>query len=63
MIKKINPLPWRVGNGGCIVSDLPGEHIDDPETVKFYGGYLVCESINSANSYLILKAVNNYKGA
>lgn len=48
---------YRKGNHGSIVTDtpIPG---NDESSIKFYGGYLVCESITDENARRIIAEHN-----
>ena len=53
---KPTPGPWRDGKYcGAIVSDSPIEgYTQDEGSVKFYGGYVVCESVAACNMSAII---------
>lgn len=62
------PTPWRVGKSRDIVSDAPefstteesSRFKDDPHSLKYYGGYLIAESMRIRNRDHVLRAVNNF---
>jgi len=60
---KHTPTPWRIGNhGGEIVADS-SERIFingaiEKDSVEYYGGFLVAESISQPNAAFIVLAVN-----
>ena len=53
---KHTPGPWRVGHGSWVVSDTAVTGMDGSDAVEFYGGHLICESVNGPNSHLIAAA-------
>lgn len=61
MERKFTPGPWMVGEkGGCVVS-LSNEALTisgsfDEDSAKYYGGYLIGESITTTNATLIAQA-------
>ena len=56
-IQKVTPGPWRVGNSGGVVSDLPIDGgVPGTADVEYYGGHLICETVTSANAKLIAAA-------
>ena len=51
------PGPWRLGKrSDDVVADTPAGHPEDPESLEFYGGHLVAESIAQRNRRLIAAA-------
>ena len=50
--------PWRVGTKvrSCVVADHPAPGIGGADEVEYYGGHLICESVNAANARLIAAA-------
>lgn len=50
--------PWRVGISAhrSVVADSPAPGISGSDDVKYYGGHLICESVNKANACLIAAA-------
>jgi hypothetical protein len=51
------PGPWRVGNGSFVVSDMnDGKLVGGADDLKYYGGYLICESIATHNAKLVAEA-------
>lgn len=56
---------WRAGNtGGCIVTDSPGPCCGpmDADSLRYYGGHLIAESITPSNLRRILACVNACAG-
>lgn len=53
----ISPLPWRHGNAGSIVCDDPRRNglPDEGKAREFYGGDVVCESIQPSDANFILR--------
>lgn len=51
---------WRVGNSGsCVVSDvpnLPGRVGSGEDDVKYFGGYLIAESVSNENVTIIAQS-------
>lgn len=56
----LNPGAWRPGRSGCVVSDQPTPNghpsYDD---VDYYGGHLICESIQSVADQHMLAAAKD----
>ena len=57
---------WMLGtNNNCIVSDIPDGILIpgaiDLQAVDYYGGYLVCESIQKEVAELIIEQHNKAK--
>jgi hypothetical protein len=50
------PGPWRIGRGTSIVADAPAPGIGGSDEVEYYGGHLICESVNEPNARLIAAA-------
>ena len=62
---KFTPGPWKKGKGGSVVAET-NEHITigggyKDDAVKYYGGYLVGESISAGNIALIKIAPDMYE--
>lgn len=55
------PGPWRVGKGGCVVSETPccpaAANVDD---IGYYGGYLICESIGTRHNAELMARAPDY---
>lgn len=56
----ISPLPWRLGNCGSIVCDDPKRDgiLDEARSREFYGGDVVCESLQRSDAEFILRMAN-----
>lgn len=52
------PAPWRAGSErrNCVVADAAAPGIGGSDDVAYYGGHLICESVNDANASLIAAA-------
>lgn len=50
------PGPWRAGNRSSIVSDFKVPEISGSDTVNYYGGHLIGESIADYNIRFIAHA-------
>lgn len=59
-INKHTPEPWEHGKSNEVVSDSPVYNGDDSN--KYYGKYLVCESITEANASRVIACVNAFAG-
>lgn len=58
-----NYYPLRIGNNSnTIVSDVPTNSDPDPADVKYYGGYLVCESCPPSIAKQLIDAYNEKHG-
>jgi len=54
---KHTPGPWLIGKHGSIISDPGNNNEGNNNVIDFYGGNVVCESIQiAANAYLIAAA-------
>lgn len=69
----LTPLPWRVGKfTSVIVADsIPADEAsamgdvlqyarDSPDSVRYYGGIIVCESMRTVDVDYAVRAVNEY---
>lgn len=55
--------PWRVGKIGSVVAnELVGGGPRGSDDVKYYGGFLVCESVTKSNAERIIACVNACAG-
>lgn len=50
------PGTWRVGAGSFVIADSPAPGISGADDVAYYGGHLICESVNQPNALLIAAA-------
>ena len=59
------PPPYEIGKNGSIVTQAPDaqvdmtrDGIDVEDTLEFYGGHVICETITSRNAEFIVRACN-----
>ena len=59
------PAPLKIGKHGSIVTDAPDRQvmIADSETVEWYGGHVVCETITNENAAHMVYSWNNIEAA
>lgn len=55
------PGPWRIGRNHSVVTDTPDEQVvirgdHAAETIDFYGGHVIAETVTPANAALIAAA-------
>lgn len=56
------PGPWRIGNGGSVVTDHSmGPDDTNDGTRAFYGGNVICETVTPSNAALIAMAPEMYE--
>jgi len=61
------PLPWQAGKQGSIVTQQPDpqnvEITGDAaaETIEWYGGHVICETVTDVNRRYIIEACNHYE--
>lgn len=56
MNHKHTPGPWRKGRPHSVVADSPSPGIVGSDAVDYYGGHMICESVNDENARLIVLA-------
>ena len=65
MGKMFTPGKWKKGRIGSVVSDSNiGISINggfDADAIRYYGGYLICESVSDGNASLIQIAPEMYR--
>ncbi len=60
------PVPWMIGNGAVVTLipdpqvEITGEHAAN--TIQYYGGHVICETVTDENARFIVEACNNYEG-
>lgn len=62
---KWTPEPWKIGDRTVLSESEEGLSINGAigeDALKYYGGYLIGESISSNNAERIVACVNNCKG-
>lgn len=69
MSAHVTPRPWAASErsvGTIIAAELAEGEVDDksgraePETIAYYGGIIVCESMRTADRDYALRAVNQH---
>lgn len=59
------PTPWRLGTAaGSIISNSPvglSIEVADENSIKFYDGFIVCESLTPENALFVTRACNNFE--
>jgi hypothetical protein len=56
-VSKHTPGPWRIGKqGGSVVADTPVPEMGGSDSLDYYGGHLIAESITPSNAKLIAAA-------
>ena len=58
------PTPWKIGKHGSIVTDKPDRQVEitgdgAKETIEFYGGHVICETVTQDNAAFIVEACNS----
>lgn len=62
MEAKHTATPWRIGKScGSVVADAPVPEMGGSDSVKYYGGHLIAESITPYNAAFIVRACNDYE--
>lgn len=55
------PGPWKIGKNGSVVTDTPDRQVEitglnAQDTINWYGGHVICETVTNANAVLIAAA-------